>query len=51
MVDMDDYRDLLDRKSDKLVVLHDFDSGKMQIDVNLQQMKQKMKPHGKLITI
>ena len=27
MVDMDDYRDLLDRKSNKLVVLHNIDSG------------------------
>ena len=26
MVDMDDYRDLLDRKSNKLVVFHDTDS-------------------------
>ena len=27
MVDMDDYRDLLERKSNKLVVLHDIDGG------------------------
>ena len=27
IVDMDDYRDLLDRKSKKLVVLHNIDSG------------------------
>ena len=51
MMDMDDDRHLLIENQTNRWCFTILIAGKMQTNVNLQQMKQEVKPHNKLITI